>query len=704
MLSFPTVRRRRATPATLPARRLRRAGALLTAVQAVVVGALALFAVVGVASPASAHAALTASDPAEGSVVRGAPPRQVTLTFSEGVAMSDGSVRVLDPQGKRVDKGKVRTPGTSEGVQRAVGLKSGLAQGTYTVAWQAVSADSHPVSGAFTFSVGKKSSTTAKVPEQNDHGGPGAVDSLYGIARYAAYAGFVLLVGGGAFVLLCAPRAASARSVQRVTVTGWITLTASTLLLLLLRNPYTTTGKLADVFDLGGLRDVVATKPGAALVSRLLLLGAAALFVAVLFGSYARRTAAEDGPGKEPESGPADRRDLSFGLAVGGTVVAAGLAATWAMAEHASTGIQTGLAMPLDVLHLLAMALWLGGLVALGALLLRGPAPSRAAAQRFSRVAFTSVTVLAATGLYQSWRQVGSFDALTGTAYGQLLIAKVCLVAVLVGLGWFSRRWTARLTDTPAPVPAGRRPAHDTATATRRTPAADRRGADGGSGPGSDAASASASGSGSGSAPEADSDADTASGDPVRAAQLARQRAVLNAARRRQERDADAERSGLRRSVLIETGVAVVLLVVTTVLTTTEPARTEEAVRAKGGAAQQRSGPLELKVPYDTGGDGGKGTARLRFSPGNAGDNTLDLRATDPSGEPVPAPEVKVSLTLPAKDIGPLPVTPKPVPGEKGHWKAKGVQLPMAGKWRIAVTVRTSDIDMVTETRTATIG
>ena len=158
--------------------------------------------------------------------------------------------------------------------------------------------------------------------------------------------------------------------------------------------------------------------------------------------------------------------------------------------------------------------------------------------------------------------------------------------------------------------------------------------------------------------------------------------------------------------MLAEAAIAVVLLAVTTVLTSTEPGRTEEQVRAAGSAtaARQPSGPVDVKVPFDTGGAHGKGTAELEIDPGTSGDNTLDLRTTSPSGKPLTAPEVKIALTLPAKDVGPLPVAPKPVKGEKGHWRAKGVQLPMAGKWKIAVTVRTSDIDMVTETTTATIG
>lgn len=245
----------------------------------------ALIGGLGGAAPASAHAALTGSTPVQGSVVDHAP-EQVTLTFSEGVAMGDNSIRVLDPRGKRVDRGKLLNLSSGNVVKYGAGLPPGLGNGTYTVTWQAVSADSHPVSGAFTFSVGAPSKATAPVPQQK--AGGGLVGALYGVARYLAYTGFVLLVGGAAFVVACRPAAALVRSVQRLVVQGWALLAGTTVAMLLLRTPYTGSGDLADVFDLAGLQQVLVTKPGAALVSRLLLLAAAALFVAVLFGTFAR--------------------------------------------------------------------------------------------------------------------------------------------------------------------------------------------------------------------------------------------------------------------------------------------------------------------------------------------------------------------------------------------------------------------------------
>ncbi|MGW6008792.1 copper resistance CopC/CopD family protein [Streptomyces sp. NPDC055210] len=633
------------------------------------------------AVPVSAHAALTGSDPQQGAVVAEAPA-QVSLTFSEQVAMSDSSVRVLDPKGKRVDTGKTSGQG---GNTYAVKLHSGLPDGTFTVTYQVVSADSHPVSGAFTFSIGAPSTTTVAVSDQE--AGGGLVGGLYGFARYVSYAGFILLVGGSAFVLACWQRGTGVRAVQRLVVSGWLALTGATLAMLMLRGSYTGSGKFGDIFDLNLLSEVLQTKTGAALVSRLLLLAAAALFIAVLFGAYEKR---ED----EEEKG-----DLTFGLAIGGFVVAAGLAATWAMAEHASTGLQAGIAMPADVLHLLAVAVWLGGLSTLLVVLYRAPSIERSAVQRFSQVAFGSVAVLVVTGIYQSWRQVGSWSALTGTWYGQLLMIKVGLVVVLVGIAWISRRWTTRLAQTPTPAAKESVKASAGATASKKS-----NGSAGGKGSKSSKASKASGGSEKSPADKETVPAGGGGGGGKRAAQLARQRAAVATARDKRLRDADPLRSGLRRSVLAEAGVAVVLLAVTTVLTSTEPGRTEEEAKAATAAASkaQTGEALSLDIPFDTGGQDGKGIARVELDPARVGGNDMHVYVERPNGKAFDIPEVKVAFTLKAKDIGPLPVVPDRI--ATGHWTASGVQIPMAGSWQIEVTVRTSDIDQVTVDKNAQIG
>ncbi|MFJ3859118.1 copper resistance CopC/CopD family protein [Streptomyces sp. NPDC090085] len=631
------------------------------------------------AAPATAHAALTASDPSDGAVVATAPA-QVTLSFSEQVAMGDDSIRVLDPQGRRVDTGELRDMCSGSTIRYGTALHAGLPDGTYTVAWQAVSADSHPISGAFTFSIGAPSATDVTLPNAQAGGGP--VGIAYGIARYAAYAGFTVLVGGAAFILLCWRRGAAERPLQKLVVRAWVTLTTATLVMLVLRAPYTGSGRFGDMFDLDGLRAVLETKTGASLVSRLLLLGAAALFVAVLFGVYARRVqespedagtsdGTDHGETERSEEngapkGSSETSDLTFGLVIGGAVVSGGIAATWALSEHASTGIQPGIAMPADILHLMAVATWLGGLTALLVALHKVPSIERSAVRKFSTVAFVSVVVLAITGVYQAWRQVGTWSALTGTAYGRLLLLKIALVAVLLGIAYLSRRWTARLAEAGDVSRETEDSSSELSDVSRETEAV--------------------------TVPE----------DPQRAAQLARQRAARESAREKRVRDADPGRAGLRRSVFAETAVAVVLLVVTTVLTSTEPGRTVEKEAGQAGSTAVPARAVKITLPFDTKGPNGKGSVRLELDPGRVGANTLHLWAETAGGGPFALPEIKVAFTLPTKDIGPLPVLPDPA--GPGHWTASGVQLPLAGEWRIDVTVRTSDIDQTTVQKNVKIG
>ncbi len=104
---------------------------------------------------------------------------------------------------------------------------------------------------------------------------------------------------------------------------------------------------------------------------------------------------------------------------------------------------------------------------------------------------------------------------------------------------------------------------------------------------------------------------------------------------------------------------------------------------------------VEVRIPYDTGGANGRGTARVTVDPGRTGANTVTVTLTDASDRPVDVPELRLSLTEKVKQIGPLRATLERQ--SIGRWQATGFQLPMGGDWQLSLTVRTSDIDQVTE-------
>ena len=113
----------------------------------------ALGALVLAPAAALAHATLE-DDLARARRRRETAPRAVTFRFDEPVEGNFGAVRVYDAKGRRVDDSKVVHPG-GRGAEVGVGLRSGLADGTYTATYRVISADSHPVSGGVVFSVGK---------------------------------------------------------------------------------------------------------------------------------------------------------------------------------------------------------------------------------------------------------------------------------------------------------------------------------------------------------------------------------------------------------------------------------------------------------------------------------------------------------------------------------------------------------------------
>ncbi|MFD4969854.1 copper resistance protein CopC [Streptomyces sp. NPDC058424] len=633
-------------------------------------GAVLVLLLLGGAGPASAHAALRGADPADGTVLK-TVPGTITLAFTESVSLLDDSFRLFDPEGRRVRTGEPQhAPGRPDTAR--VAFPEGLGEGTFTVAWRVVSADSHPVSGAFTFSVGKPSPTMAAIdtgPSENP-----TTRGLYDLARYTAYGAAALLIGTAAFALLCRPP--NAGPLRKPLVAGWWALLASTLALLVLRAPYETGAGPVSAFDPAALSRTLTGRPGLMLLARLALLAP----VAVLLVRLSRR---------RPEEKPS-RATLAAGAAL-----ALALALTWAGSEHASAGIQVPVAMTSSVLHLLAMAVWLGGLTALLTILQHvtadepeagrgtsapGPkakaavtvasggsgggtavavpvaegtsavAPSAdgpaltAAVARFSRIAFGAVTVLVVTGVYQSWRGLGSWTTLTDTAYGRLLLVKLVVVALLLAVAARSRRWTARLVtaDAGPGVRDGKAPAAPDGEARAEDP-----------------------------------------GTKAPASALAPSPAP------------DACRRALRRSVLAEVAVGIAVLVFTTVLAGTLPGRAAaEAARATPEAGVP--GASVTVIPFDVGTPGGHGKVQITLEPGRVGQNAVEAVVYGPDGGLTIVPEMRLSLSLPAQKIGPIDAG---LTNRGGYWGTDSLNLPIAGTWTMKATVRVSEIDQVSVER-----
>ncbi len=577
------------------------------------------------AGTALAHAVPTGSQPRESEVVESAP-RQVTVEFDEPVELAEDSVRVLDPDGRPVTAGDPAHVAGAPDTAR-VPLTGGLQDGTYTVSWRVLSADGHAISGLFSFSVGAPSAPSG--PADAVPAVDGTVAFLDTVARHGGYVGLSLLLGPVVFVSACRPGASAVRSLRRLAVVGWWVSAAAAVARLSLRGPYTDGTGVTGILDPTSLGRALEGRPGIALACRLALL----LSIAAL-----------------ARFAPTWRTGLPAAVAPP-TLLGVALASTWAATDHAAAGIQVPAAVVSTVVHLVAAAVWTGGLVALWYTLRPGAPSDRLrpeAVGRFSRIALGSVTVLAVTGVYQAWRGLGSWDAFA-SPYGRLLALKTAAVALMLVVASASRSWSERLRRTARPAPS---PAFVGAGGGR---VAGERGSHG--------ASPEPTGVPSESGPRGD---------------VARE---------------------LRRSVLVESVIGLLVLAVTAVLTGTQPGRSAESALVPSAVPGRPDVDLTV-IPFDTGSVEGRGRVQVTLEPGRVGRNVVEAVVFGGDGSLVAVPRLRLEFTHPGRGVGPLDAE---LVDQRGYWGGDTLDLPFAGTWTMRATVLVSEGNQVTVEETVEV-
>ncbi|AGZ39589.1 hypothetical protein AFR_06500 [Actinoplanes friuliensis DSM 7358] len=378
----------------------------------------------GPAAPASAHAALVGSDPASDTIVPDAP-NKITLSFSESVQLISGKIQVLAPDGSRADQGEPQATGSTV----VIPLRSGGGRGTYLVSYRVVSADSHPVAGSLTYSVG-----AASTPPTESAGAESVdpvVRALIPVGKYLGYAGLVLLVGPVLVLALLWPHRLSRTGPARLVWTGVGLVLGSTVLALWLQAPYTTGSGLFGVSG-ADLQDVLGSTFGAVMLVRLGVIIAAAFLLRPLLR----------GDGGESKAD----------LALLGVLGVAALA-TWPLTGHPTASPVAGVSVVVDAIHLAAMAVWLGGLVMLVAFLLRQANERELGAilPIWSRWAATAVAALIIAGSVQALIEVASFKGLYASTYGRLILVKIGLAAVVIAMAAVSRNLVRSRTAENGP-------------------------------------------------------------------------------------------------------------------------------------------------------------------------------------------------------------------------------------------------------------
>ena len=220
-----------------------------------------------------------------------------------------------------------------------------------------------------------------------------------------AFLGLALALGGAVVVFALWPGGPADARGRGLVWGGVGVLLAGSVVVLLMQGPYASGGPVTDAFS--SLSFSLGTRFGYALVARIVL--AVAFLVLLLRG-----------------------------LRVPAAVCGVAMIFTWTLVDHSRTGVQTWLGVPAASAHLLAMALWFGGLVVVLA------CADAAPVARFSRLAVVCWGVLAVSGVYLAYRQSGELGALPHTVFGRLLLVKAAAAAAILALAYFSRRAVLR--------------------------------------------------------------------------------------------------------------------------------------------------------------------------------------------------------------------------------------------------------------------
>ena len=361
--------------------------------------------------PAAAHALLLASYPADRSITPVAPGG-VHLFFSGPVDPVGQGLLVIGPDGRRIPSGPLHSGGVE--LWRTIVAR---APGTYLVIWQAISLDTHPERGRFTFSVG----VASEVPGSPGSGSASPAGlALQSLARWLHLLGYALGFGPFAFRLFVLRPLGLAGDpslrdrLDRLISVGIVAMVVAEPLALLATTASLGGGGLWDSYLAG---DALSSSFGRVLAQRL----GAAFALWMLQGAW-RAGAAR-----------AEWLILALGIA---------LATADGQASHAISGGPLVPGLALNAVHVATMGVWLGGLASLlrvwKAPVLAGRRAAIAAI--FGRVALRCLALLALSGAAMAVSHLAGARSLANTAYGKTLLAKLTMVGVAILMAAAARR------------------------------------------------------------------------------------------------------------------------------------------------------------------------------------------------------------------------------------------------------------------------
>jgi copper transport protein len=350
-----------------------------------------------------AHATLKGTTPAFGHELQNAPGK-IGFHFDQIVKVLPGGIQVLNAKGKNF----AGAPRVS-GFDMTAPVKK-LPAGAYTVRWRAISADSHVVSGVWTFGV------RVPAPSVNDAFGAAGPTVQDHIVRWIWFLALALTIGALGFRLVClrglrVPQALD-RKLSVAAGLGVVVALQAGIAAFSLR--------AEDALQLpfgrylyGDLSPMAATRFGRAFVAMTL---GYAVVLALIYLAWLL-----------------DRKAFLYPALVLSLLLVSGFSLSGHDAVDQGSSWLSELA---DWVHIGAASLWVGGLVAMIGVSWRNAPDLRGIAfRRFSELATVSIVLVLAAGIYLSFVRLPHFHDLWTVGYGQVLLVKIGLVCAALAWG-----------------------------------------------------------------------------------------------------------------------------------------------------------------------------------------------------------------------------------------------------------------------------
>lgn len=382
-------------------------------------------------NPALAHNTFDSSSPSEGDALE-ISPSNWTITFAKSVPLDSFSGEVINGDGIRTQLTSP-THGATDNIV-VVSLPTSLT-GAITARWKLISPDGHVVSGRVAFSVATPTPVVTiappQIPSSNSLAPAANVESEAGFSdgnpvpevirwslRLLGYLAIIIL-GGLIFAeLFLAEGAMASANGRKLLLMSSAAITLVPLLqgwtFLADANGYSFFKAPLDTFDL------FSTTPGSMMLTRALT-GAAISYAAIIAWPQLTNTIKER---------------QAIGL-IGAYLI------TLAYTSHSRSQALPLLGIPVDVLHVAASIVWLGGLAVL-ALIVVPLVDAKSALlsyTRYGRYAQYAVATIVVTGVIQTLRLHGvSITSLFGERHGQILLLKILAVGLMLKVGDINRR------------------------------------------------------------------------------------------------------------------------------------------------------------------------------------------------------------------------------------------------------------------------